>query len=136
MARPRKVWPSLCCIVCDIKLLYRQSLFPKQAAGRVYVDLFDLPQLLHSSSLFLWGDGELTMRSIMALRASAVRASRSRSSPDRYTAGKRRPWVIHHARQRDALSGGEDQRVGRMDTACIRESAPMMVPALPASSRK
>ena len=29
MARPRKVWPSLCCIVCDIKLLYRQSLFPK-----------------------------------------------------------------------------------------------------------
>ena len=56
MARPRKVWPSLCCIVCDIKLLYRQSLFPKQAAGRVYVDLFDLPQLLHGSSLFLRGD--------------------------------------------------------------------------------
>ena len=39
-----------------MKLLYRQGLFPKQAAGRVHVDLFDLPQILHGSSLFLWGD--------------------------------------------------------------------------------
>ena len=47
----------MCCIVCDIKLLYRQSLFLKQAAGRVHIDLFDLPQLLHGGGLGLRRDG-------------------------------------------------------------------------------
>ena len=112
MARPRKVWPSLCCIVCDIKLLYRQSLFPKQAAGRVYVDLFDLPQLLHGSSLFLWGDrgtDHAVDHGLEGIRRQSVQIQEVLLTDIPQESGDL--GVIHHARQRDALSGGEDQRV-------------------------
>ena len=131
MARPRKVWPSLCCIVCDIKLLYRQSFFLKQAAGRVHIDLFDLPQLLHGGGLGLRGDrgaDHAVDHGLEGIRRQSIQIQEVLLTdiPSYTTPARGMPCP---AAKISAWS--------RMDTtACIRESAPMMVPALPASSRK